>query len=177
MVHTPFRLLALVIVVGMGCQGSSQPVDSELSPPADEDEVQTAAERSDVDRLVTRWWRDESIAPELELTDDQIEMIEELMTASAAVASQQRQQERRLGLSYLRVLAQDPYDPDQADRLSERLIEVLGEQHRRRVENVQELRDILTVDQWVKLWELAPHALQVGRFRAARGPGILVTAD
>lgn len=175
MVHTPFKLLALVIVVGMGCHGCSQPV--ELSPPADEDEGQTVAERSDIDRLVTRWWRDESIAPELELTDDQIEMIEELMTASAAVASQQRQQERRLGLSYLRVLAQDPYDPDQADRLGERLIEVLEEQHRRRVENVQELRDILTVDQWVKLWELAPHALQVGRFRAARGPGILVTAD
>jgi hypothetical protein len=99
------------------------------------------------------------------------------MVATAHEAVDQRKQERQVSLRYLRALAQDPYDPELVDMLSGRLIEVLASEHRRRIDNVHRLRDILTREQWTKLWEVAPEAVKVGRFQIVRGPAISVTGD
>jgi hypothetical protein len=124
-----------------------------------------------------QWWRDESLLAKIEPTDDQLQAINDLMAVTVESANQQRQQERQLSLRYLRALSQEPYDPALVDRVSERLIEVLSSEQSRRIENVRALRDILTQEQWTKLWDAAPQVLQIGRFRAMRGPKITVTDD
>jgi len=176
MVNLRFILVAMAITLWFSTFGCAQNPSPPPTPSANESNGQTLAEESGQARpRVQQWWRDESIAAELELTDDQVRVINDLMTVSSGDANQQLQQERQVTLRYLRVLAQEPYDAALADRLSERLIEVLANEQRRRIQNVRALRDILTQEQWTTLWEVAPRVLQVGRFRALRGPKISVS--
>lgn len=172
-----FMFFVVAIVLGFGSLGCSQSPNPEPVPPADEDNVHTAAEGSNKAKQRFRWWRDESIVAELGLSDDQIETINQLMTSKTGDSTKQRQRERQLSLRYLRALNQDPYDAEMVDRLSKQLIEHLSSEHRRRIESVHALRDILTKEQWTRLWELAPRALQVGRFVATRGTGVSVKGD
>jgi hypothetical protein len=97
------------------------------------------------------------------------------MRVSSRHDSEQRQRERRLSVNYLRALAQEPYDPALIDRVSERLIGVLSERSRRRVEDLRAVRDVLTQEQWTRLWEVAPRAVQIGRVRVVRGPKVSVS--
>ena len=176
MVNLRFMLVVMAIALGVGSFGCAQSPSPPPTPSADEPNGQTLAEGSGQARpRVQQWWRNESIAAELELTDDQVQVINDLMTVSSGDANQQLQRERQLTLRYLRALAQEPYDAALADRLSERLIEILANEQRRRIENVRALRDILTQEQWTTLWEVAPRVLQIGRFRALRGPKISVS--
>ncbi len=176
MLNPRFMFIVVAIALGFSYPGCSQSHSSpESVPPAEENNGQTVAEEgSDQAKRHVRWWRDESIVAELELSDDQVRTIEQLMTDSSGDSNQQRQKERQLSLRYLRGLAQDPYDPALAEGVSERLIEVLSSKHRRRIQNVRTLRDILTQEQWTKLWELAPRVFQISGFRVLRGPKISV---
>ena len=175
MVNLRFILIVVAITLGFFSFGCSQSPGPEPAPSANEHNEQTLAEGSGQARPHVQWWRDGSVAAELELTDDQVSAIDDLMTVSSGDANQQRVQERQLSLRYLRALAQEPYDPAMVDRVSERLIEVLSSKHRLRIENVRALRDILTEEQWTKLWEVAPRVLQISGFRVLRGPKISVT--
>ncbi len=176
MVNPRFILIVVAIALGFSYLGCSPSHSSlETVPPADEINGRTEAEESGQAKKRVQWWRNESIAAEVELTDDQVRTIDQLMTDSSEEANQQRQLERQLSLRYLRALAQEPYEPALADRVSERLIEVLSSKHRRRIQNVRALRDILTQEQWTKLWEVAPRVLQIGSFRVLRGPKISVS--
>lgn len=175
MVNPRFMLIVVAITLGFSYLGCSQSHSPEPAPPANEHNGRTVAEESGQAKQHVQWWRDESIAAELELSDDQVRTIDQLMTDSSGDGAQQRLQERQLSLKYLRALAQEPYDPALADRVSERLIEVLSNKHRRRIQNVRALRDILSQEQWTKLWEVAPRVLQIGGFRVLRGPKISVS--
>lgn len=175
MVHLRFMLVLVVITLGFGSSGCSQSPSSDPAPPANEQNDRNLAGESGRAKIRTQWFRDETTAAELELTDDQIQAISDLMAVSSGDGSQQLQQERQLTLRYLRALSQEPYDPTLADRVGERLVEVLSSEQRRRIETVRGLRDILTQEQWNKLWEIAPRALQIGRFRALRGPKISIS--
>ncbi len=175
MVNLRFILVVVAITLGFGAFGCAQSPGPEPTPPANEHDGQTLAEETDQAQPPEQWWRDESIAAQLELTDDQVQMISDLMTVGTGDAKQQRQRERQLTLRYLRALNQEPYDPAMADRLSKQLIEVLSSKHRQRIENIRALRDILTHEQWTKLWEIAPRVFQIGRTQILLGPKISVT--
>ena len=170
------RMLILVtIVLGLCSFGCSQRSDQESTPPTGQQHEQAGTEVSGQAGRQTQWWQDELILDELALTEDQVRAINELMTVGAGDSSMQRQQERRMALRYLRVLNQEPYDVALADELSQKLVEALSSENRRRIENVRAIRDILTIEQWTTLWEVAPRALQIGRFRVLLGPKIAVT--
>ena len=171
------RFWVIIAAIGFGISSfaCSQGSSPESTPSAESRDRRAAGQRSDQVRPHRQWWRDESITAQLRLTDDQIQAINDLMTVSTGDSSQQRQQERQLTLRYLRALSQEPYDSVLVDRVSERLVEVMSSEDRRRIENIRDLREILNRDQWTKLWELAPRVFQIGRFRALRGPTISVT--
>jgi hypothetical protein len=125
----------------------------------------------------TRWWRDEAVLEALGLTDEQVEAIDTLMAVNTAEGNQTRQRERQLSLRYLRALSQEPYDVELVNQLNGQLTEILSSEHQRRIGSVRALRDILTQDQWTELWQVAPQAVQIGRFRVARGPKITITDE
>lgn len=177
MVFPRIMIIVMVTALGFSSLGCSQSPSPTPVPPADDGNVQTAAGTSAKAKQRVRWWRDESIVTELGMTDDQIQAVNQLMTSKTGDSTKQRQRERQLSLRYLRALNLDPYDAEMVDRLSKQLIEHLSSEHRRRIESVRALRDVLTKEQWTRLWELAPRALQVGRFVATRGAGVSVKGD
>lgn len=172
MVHPRFMLVVLAITLGTVLVGCAKSTSPEPGPPAGEENGDVVTEESSEDGREFPWWRDESILAELRLTNDQLQAIKELMELARQQGSQQRQQERRLTVNYLRALAQEPYDPELIDRVGGRLIEVLSERNHNRIENLRGVRDVLTQEQWTKLWEVAPRALQIGRFRVVRGHAV-----
>lgn len=168
--------LFLVAVFSGFCSfGCSQSSNQGATPPEGQQQELDGMKVPGQANRQTQWWHDDSILDELELTEDQVQAISDLMTVGAGDSSSQRQQERRMALRYLRVLNQEPYDAALADELSRRLIEALSSENRRRIENVRAIRNILTIEQWTTLWEVAPRALQIGRFRVLLGPKIAVT--
>lgn len=172
-----FMLILVALALGFSCLGCSQSHNPASAPPADEGNDQPVAEASSQIRKTISWWQDDSIVTKLELSDDQARAVDQLMTEESKNSSQAVERERQLSLRYLRVLSQEPYDVHMVDRLTNQLTEVLTNKHRRRVERLRGLRDILNQDQWTTLWEVAPRALQIGRFRVARGPKISVTDE
>lgn len=177
MANPRFVLILAAAAVGFGSLGCSPSRAPGSTPAAVEGGGAAAVEASDDAESSVRWWRDDSIVAELGLTDDQIDAVEELMAASTREANEQRQKERRMSVLYLRALAQEPYDAALVDRTGEQLVDVLSNEHRRRIDSVRAVRDILSRDQWVKLWDVAPRALQVGRFRVARGRRVSVAPE
>ena len=177
MVNPRFIFIVVAIAMGLSFLGCSQSPSPAPVPPADEDNGRTAAAGSDKAMQRVRWWRDGSIVAELGLSDDQVQTIDQLMASNTTESTNQRKRERHLSLRYLRVIAQEPYDAALVDGLTDQLIEVLSNEHHRRIESVRTLRDILTREQFTKLWELAPRALQVGRFMASRGNTISVKGN
>jgi Spy/CpxP family protein refolding chaperone len=175
MVNLRVALVVAVITLWIGAVGCSQSPNPEPAPSAKENNGRNLAEGSGQATQRTQWWRDESTTAELALTDEQAQAINDLMAVSAGDGTQQLQQQRQLTLRYLRALSQEPYNPELVDNLSDRLIEVLSSEQRRRIETLHGLRDILTQEQWTKLWETNPQVFQIGRIRALRGPKISVS--
>jgi Spy/CpxP family protein refolding chaperone len=153
----------------VGCSNDTSP--ERVPPEGVERNGDVTDESSEEDRELL-WWRDESVLAALQLTDDQLQAVTELMSLARQEGNRQRQTERRMSISYLRALAQEPYDEILVTRSSEQLIEVLSERSRNRIETIRAVREILTQDQWSKLWEIAPRALQIGSFRIVRGPAL-----
>ncbi|HSL17055.1 MAG TPA: Spy/CpxP family protein refolding chaperone [Methylomirabilota bacterium] len=177
MVHARCILAVAAVGSGLLCLGCSQDTSRDPVPTAGEELHEKAAEGPQSDGQNAQWWRDEAILAELQLTEDQLRAIHTLMDETTRHEADQRQRERQLSMSYLRTLAQDPVDPAVEDRIGERLIEVLSERSRLRIENLRSVREILTGEQWQKLWEVAPRALQIGRYRVVRGPRVSLTAE
>lgn len=175
MVNSRFMLVVAAIGLAFSAFGCAQGPASEPTLPTDERDAQMSTEETDQGQPREQWWRNESIAAEIELTDDQVQAINDLMTVSTGEAKQQRVQERQLTVRYLRSLNQEPYDPALADQMSDMLIEILSSRHRQRIDYVRALRDILTHEQWTKLWEISPKVFQIGRTQVLLGPRITVT--
>ena len=172
----PVTIVVLGLVLG-GCSAGdpTPPPDAgvhELGDLADDEPEFGTVDRGSRGRP---WWKDPEVVAALDLSDNQVETIGELMVGDPELRTAERRRERHAGLSFLRALNQDPYDSDLVERRSEALTEILSDTHHRRVANLRALRDILSHEQWMKLWEVAPQALQVGRFRVTLGPRISVT--
>jgi len=167
------QLIAIALVLGFaGCTGSQGSAPASQSDDGGSEVTANEGQRS---KPRMRWWRDEAIVAELQLDDSQVQAIQDLMAESSRISSELRDKERQFGLRYLRALSQDPYDPVLVERMSNQLTQVLEDEHRQRIDNVRALRDLLSEQQWTTLWNRVPRALQVGRFRALRGPKITVT--
>jgi hypothetical protein len=174
--HRRFVHFVVAVALGLGFLGCSEHPDPKPTASTHERKDANRSEENGV-RSDERWWRDEAVVAELGLTDQQVEAVRDLMSVNRGDGLQHRQMERQLSLRYLRALSQEPYDAALVDGLSDRLVELLANEHRRRIESVRALRDILTQEQWTRLWEVAPRAVQVGRFRIAFGPKISVTGE
>ena len=170
-------LILLVIILGISSFGCSESFHQEATPAAGQQQEQAGTEDSTQPNSQIQWWRNQSILDELGLTDDQVRAIQDIMTAGTGDGKMQRQQERRLTLRYFRVLNQETYDAAQADELGEKLSRAIAGDKRRRIENIRAIRDILTIDQWNELWEVAPQLFEIGRVRVRLGPKITVTED
>ena len=177
MVHSRCVSSLLAISLVFGCLACSQGTSPEIVQPVADENGNAADDESGQDNRNLQWWRNEAVLTELQLTDGQLQAIRELMSTASQEGAQLRQQERRLTVSYLRALAQEPYDPELVGRVSGRLVEVLSVINQDRIENLHNVRDILSQEQWTKLWDIAPRALQIGRFRIIRGPMITVEPD
>ncbi len=123
------------------------------------------------------WWRDAGVVAEIGLSDDQLASVELLMADGSDARSTIRRRERRAGLAFLRALSQDPYDPAQVERRAAEVVDALADVYRHRLDQVHGLREILTHEQWLRLWKAAPQAVQVTRFRATLGPTISVSDE
>lgn len=120
------------------------------------------------------WWHDPEVVTALGLSDDQVDKIGQLLIVDPGQRTTENRRERRAGLSYLRALSQDPYDQAVVEQRAAVLVDALSDTHQRRLAKVRALRDILTREQWMKLWEVAPRAVQVSRFFTTLGPRITV---
>jgi len=179
-----FWLMVIALAsTGMAARGCA--TDEEVIP--SEGAVAEAASQADDERsgvgpdgrapLRQPWWRDADVVAEIGLSDDQLASVELLMADGADVRSTIRRRERRAGLSFLRALSQDPYDPDQVERRADEVVDTLSDVYRHRLDQVRDLREILTHEQWLRLWKVAPQAVQVTRFRATLGPTISISGD
>lgn len=123
------------------------------------------------------WWRDTAVVAEVVLSDEQLAEVEQLMAGGSDDRSTIRRRERRAGLAFLRALSQDPYDPAHVEHRAAEVVDALSDVHRHRLDQIHALRDILTHEQWLRLWKAAPQTLQVTRFLATLGPTISVTDE
>lgn len=168
-----FSAAVVVAVVLCGCpQATNDGVDST----ATRVDAEASSQAKRKNRFV-EWWNDPGFQTELELSEEQVREIADLIQSSRAAAADNRKRERQLNLRFLRALSLKPYDPELVQEASDRLVNALSDEHRRRVERVRRLREILTAEQWIRLWEMHPDALTVGRFKISRGPKVAVGAD
>ena len=123
----------------------------------------------------TIWWTDPEITAEMNLTEEQAEQIKAIMAEAGTKAAGQAELERRATTRFHRVLSQEYPSPEQVDRMSTELEEVLSARNQVRINRMREMREVLTQEQWEKLWQLAPTTLQVGHVRVFRGPRVFVT--
>lgn len=123
----------------------------------------------------TLWWKNPEIADEIHLTEEQSEKIEAIMGEVRSEAVELAERERRAATRFHRVLSRGDLNPEHVDRMSAELDEVLSARHRVRINRVRRMREVLTQEQWEKLWQLAPNSLQVGQVRIIRGPNVYVT--
>jgi len=122
-----------------------------------------------------RWWVNPQITSDLNLTDDQVKRIETIMSEIGKEMADQSERERRATTRFHRALNKDPLNPDQVNKMRSVLEETLAARHRRRIDQVWSVRNVLTHNQWQKLWKLAPQALQVSQARISMGPTLHVT--
>ncbi len=172
--------ILLATTVGLAQAGCSQGVDP-VQPPGPN--AATAAAGGDTGtgpakrpgQAPAHWWLKAEVTTKLGLTDDQLQQIKQVMSGRSEEGLERAKRERRASTQLLRALNQNPYDPALVERLSAELDQVLAYNHRHRIEQVRALRDILTHQQWMMMWDVAPQALQMGRIQIVMGPRITVT--
>lgn len=143
-----------------------------------EDRPNTGADRAKEQKRntpQTTWWTDPEITAEMNLTDEQVSELDADMAETRTQVIQRAELERRATTRFHRVLSQENPDPAEVDRTSAELEEVLSARYRIRINRIRKMREILTQEQWEKLWQLAPSTLQVGHVRVFRGPSVFVT--
>lgn len=166
--------IAIVIAAICGlivCSSCSQPDQTETNPPP----ANARAQENRRGAHHTAWWKDPAIVTEMELTDEQAEQVGAIMTEAAADVATRTDVERQAATRFHRALSQEQPDPKLVDAMSAELEEVFCGRERIRIDRIRKMREILTYEQWEKLWKLAPAALQVGHVRIFRGPAVYVT--
>lgn len=159
----------LGLVVCSSCSSPDQTVENTSNPGADR------AKEQKRNTPPTAWWTDPEITAEIDLTQEQATQIEAIMAEARTQVSQRAELERRATTRFHRVLSQESVDPEQIDRMSAELEEVLSARYRIRINRMREMREVLTHEQWEKLWQLAPAALQIGHVKVFRGARLYVT--
>jgi len=157
------------LVVCVSCSSPDQTADNTASPAPDhaKEQKQKASPNA--------WWTDPEISAEMNLTDEQATQIDAVMAEALVQVKQRADLERRATTRFHRVLSQETLNPEQVDRMSAELEEVLSARNEIRIKRIREMRELLTQEQWEKLWQLAPKTLQVGHIRIFRGPKVFVT--
>lgn len=157
------------LVVCSSCSNPNQAAENTSNPGVDR------AQESKRNTPSTPWWKDPEITAEIDLTQEQTTRIAAVMSDVRTQAGQRAELERRATTRFHRALSQETLNPEQVDRMGTELEEVLSARYRIRIKRMREMREVLTYEQWEKLWKLAPTALQIGHVRVFRGARLYVT--
>lgn len=179
MMRRCFGAVVVAVMLGTTQGGCVQNPKSE-QPPSSNARTETdgpaaAKKATERPRTAGKWWVNPKTVAELDLSEEQVQKIDAIMSEVIAEAREQTDRERTAATRFHRALNQDPYDPALVDRMSANLEEVIISNTRRKIKKVRALRDILTHEQWKKLWHVAPRALQVSQVRIFMGPTVYVT--
>jgi Spy/CpxP family protein refolding chaperone len=165
--------IMVAVVVGLlacfGCSDSEQ--TAENTPPAGADSSKEQ-KRNPSPRA---WWTSPEITAEMNLTEEQAEQIAAIMAEAGGQAAQRYELERRATTRFHRALSQEELNPEQVEQTSAELEEILSVRNRIRIHRIRQMREVLSQEQWEKLWQLSPRALQVGNVNIFRGPKVYVT--
>jgi len=170
-------VITAMFLVLSGCSQRENP-DAASLPAASMDTGnpgKTAAGRPGHGPAVRRWWTQPEITSELHLTDDQLQQIETIMSEAGKKMAAQTQHERRASTRFYRSLNQEPVNPEKVDTMQSVLEKTLADRHRLRIDQELKIRSVLTLEQWKKLWKLAPQTFQIGKVRIFMGPTLHVT--
>lgn len=159
----------LGLAVCSSCSSPDQTAENTSNPGADR------AKEQKRNTPPTAWWKNPEITAEMNLTQEQATQIDVIVAEASSQAKQRAELERSATTRFHRVLSQEKLNPEQVDRMSAELEEVLSTKNRIRINRMREMREVLTYEQWEKLWQLAPKALQVGSVRIFRGSKLYVT--
>ncbi len=159
----------LGLVVCSSCSSPNQTAENTPKPGADRAREQKRSTPP------SAWSTNPEITAEMNLTKEQATQIEAVTAEARTQLNQRAELERRATTRFHRVLSQEKPNPEQVDRMSAELEEVLSARNRIRINRMRGMREVLTHEQWEKLWQLAPAALQVGHVKVFRGASLYVT--
>jgi hypothetical protein len=122
-----------------------------------------------------RWWTNEARAKELGLSDQQVADLEEMADLGLEEVQPARQRYFRAYRAFLTALTE--YDPDSQEVTDAKaeVVDAWDEMTSVSVDQMIEMRRILSADQWQRLPEVVPRALRIGNL-SLRGHGA-ITAE
>jgi len=123
-----------------------------------------------------RWWLDESKAADIGLGDEQIERLEEMADRGREQILPARQRYFQSYRALVETLAGNAADNELIAGMRTEVVEAWSEMTSVGVDQLIEMRKILTADQWAKLPEVAPRALRLGNV-TLRGSGDLSSKE
>jgi Spy/CpxP family protein refolding chaperone len=140
--------------------------------------AQQARSRQDVQsmrqRMVgqQRWWQNESRAAKVGLSDEQIQSLDEMADRGREQIRPVRQRYAQAYRALIDQLASDAADDEAIAQARTALIEAWSEMTSVGVDQLIEMRTILSEEQWEMLPQAAPRALRLGNM-TLRGSGVV----
>lgn len=119
-----------------------------------------------------RWWQDEAIATELALTADQIQRLDEMADRGKEQMGPIRQRYFQEYRAFMDTLSDYGSSQDAIQQQRAALEQARTESVTLTVDQILEMRSILTPEQWAELPKLAPRALRIGSV-SYRGSGVV----
>jgi Spy/CpxP family protein refolding chaperone len=162
-----------VVVLGLVICSSCSPSDQSAGVGPKPDPVRLRAK--DRDSAGGSWWRDADVVTEMDLTDEQVERIDAIMSEAKAKAIEFVELERRAATRFHRALSQQQLSPELVDQVSAELEDVLSAKRQIRITRIRALREVMAKEQWDMLWQLSPQSLQVSQVRVFRGPSVYIS--
>jgi Spy/CpxP family protein refolding chaperone len=141
--------------------------------------AQQARTRQDVQSLrqrmmgqQQRWWKNESRAAKIGLSEEQIQSLDEMADRGREQIRPVRQRYAQAYRSLIDRLASDAVDDEAIAAARTELIEAWSEMTSVGVDQLIEMRTILSEEQWEMLPQVAPRAIRLGNM-TLRGSGVV----
>jgi Spy/CpxP family protein refolding chaperone len=167
------RLVARVVVVSMLLATVAGPslVDAQQRPR--KPKIRTLQQRMLGQQM---WWHDESAAAAIGLTNEQLERLDEMADRGRAAARPARQRYFQAYRALVEALSRDEVNEESVAKLRLEVTEAWSELISVGMDQLVEMRKILTEDQWAMLPQEAPRALRLGNV-TLRGTGVATPED
>jgi hypothetical protein len=166
-----YRFLPVVFCLAVAAACDGRIPESPQSADADQPRKTRRLERerpreSGVGRVPEQvWWKDANKVESMELDRDQLDRIEVVDSSFFQQLAVQRRDERHAYSRLLNALRANRPGGEQIEHSSEAFVECRGRRQELLVWRLKELRQILTLEQWSRLKEVAPSVMRIGQFQ------------